>query len=86
MRPVSIETFINVVFEYDNAPPAQSTIRRLCGEKNEFGMAVIPGAFKLGKAWKIDLDGYFREMERRMSGSDFEDDNFIHELANKLAS
>ena len=30
MRPVSIEDFINVVFEYDSTPPAPSTIRRLC--------------------------------------------------------
>ena len=57
MRPVSIEDFINVVFEYDSTPPAPSTIRRLCAAKDEFGLAVIPGAFKLGKAWKIDLDG-----------------------------
>lgn len=86
MRPVSIEDFINVVFEYDSSPPAPSTIRRLCAEKNELGLAVIPGAFKLGKAWKIDLDGYFREMERRVSGFDAEDDSFIHDLAHKLAS
>ncbi len=86
MRPVSIEDFIKVVFEYDSTPPAPSTIRRLCASKDELGLAVIPGAFKLGKAWKIDLDGYFREMERRVSGSEAEDDNFIYELANKLAS
>ncbi|MBU2873974.1 hypothetical protein [Marinobacter salexigens] len=86
MRPVSIEDFIQVVFEYDSAPPAPSTVRRLCSAKDEFGLAVIPGAFKLGKAWKIDLDEYFREMERRMSGSGAEDDSFIHELASKLAS
>ena len=86
MRPVSIEDFINVVFEYDSAPPAPSTIRRLCAAKDASGLAVIPGAFKLGKAWKIDLDEYFREMERRVSGPDVADDTFIHELANKLAS
>lgn len=86
MRPVSIEDFINVVFEYDSSPPAPSTIRRLCTEKNEFELAVIPGAFKLGKIWKIDLDSYFREMERRVSGSDTIDDDFIHDLAHKLAS
>lgn len=86
MRPVSIEDFIKVVFEYDSAPPAPSTIRRLCAAKDESGLAVIPAAFKLGKVWKIDLDGYFREMERRMSGPDAQDDDFIHELASKLAS
>ncbi|MBQ0834786.1 hypothetical protein [Marinobacter sp.] len=86
MRPVSIETFINIVFEYDSTPPATSTIRRLCAAKDEYGLAVIPGAFKLGKAWKIDLDKYFREMERRVSGSDAAEAAFIHDLANKLAS
>lgn len=86
MRPVSIEDFISVVFEYDSSPPAPSTIRRLCAEENEFELAVIPGAFKFGKTWKIDLDSYYREMERRMSGSDATDDGFIHDLAHRLAS
>lgn len=86
MRPVSIEDFIKVVFEHDSTPPAPSTIRRLCASKDELGLAVIPGAFKFGKAWKIDLDRYFTEMERRVSGSDVEEDAFIYELAHKLAS
>jgi len=66
MRPVSIEDFIEVVFECDNSPPTPSTIRRLCTAKNEFGLTVISYALKLWKVWKIDIDGFFRKIERRV--------------------
>lgn len=73
MRVVSIQDFIDEVFEHDSSPPAGSTVRRLCHEKDEFGQAVIPGAFKMGKTWKIDLDCYYRVMERRLSECEFSD-------------
>jgi len=41
--------------------PAPSTIRRLCAARDECVLAVIPGGFKPGKAWKIDLNGYSRD-------------------------
>ena len=47
MRPVSIQTFINVVYCEDDQPPSLATIRRRCPE--------IPGAFRDGRRWRIDL-------------------------------
>ena len=60
MRPVSIQTFINVVYCEDDQPPSLATIRRRCPE--------IPGAFRDGRRWRIDLDTYFETMERRIRG------------------
>lgn len=60
MRPVSIQTFIQVVYCDDNEPPSPVTIRRRCPE--------IPGAFRDGRRWRIDLDTYFETMERRIRG------------------
>lgn len=60
MRPVSIQTFIEVVYCDDNEPPSLATIRRRCPE--------IPGAFRDGRRWRIDLDTYFATMERRIRG------------------
>lgn len=60
MRPVSIQTFIEVVYCDDNEPPSLATIRRRCPE--------IPGAFRDGRRWRIDLDTYFETMERRIRG------------------
>lgn len=60
MRPVSIQTFIEVVYCDDNQPPSLATIRRRCPE--------IPGAFRDGRRWRIDLDTYFETMERRVRG------------------
>ena len=92
MRAVSIQDFIDEVFEHDSSPPAVSTIRRHCDEKDEFGQPVIPGAFKLGKIWKIDLDCYYRVMERRLfeSGDGVsaspEEEAFAANLAKVLAT
>jgi hypothetical protein len=60
VRPVSIQTFIEVVYCDDNEPPSLATIRRRCPE--------IPGAFRDGRRWRIDLDTYFDTMERRIRG------------------
>lgn len=60
MRPVSIQTFIEVVYCEDNQPPSLATVRRRCPE--------IPGAFRDGRRWRIDLDTYFETMERRIRG------------------
>jgi hypothetical protein len=60
VRPVSIQTFIEVVYCDDNDPPSLATIRRRCPE--------IPGAFRDGRRWRIDLDTYFETMERRIRG------------------
>ncbi|MCS5564199.1 hypothetical protein [Marinobacter sp.] len=60
MRPVSIQTFIEVVYCDDNEPPSLATIRRRCPD--------IPGAFRDGRRWRIDLDTYFETMDRRVRG------------------
>jgi hypothetical protein len=67
MRLVSINRFLNIVFEGDDQPPAPSTIRRHCSQFEDNGQPKIPGACKIGKSWKIDLDTYIPEMERRMA-------------------
>ncbi|GGE69893.1 hypothetical protein GCM10011533_22860 [Streptosporangium jomthongense] len=86
MRLVSINRFINVVFEGDDQPPAPSTIRRHCSQFDENGAPKIPGACKIGKAWKIDIDTYIPEMERRMAArSDIcdEDREFLKRFVKK---
>jgi hypothetical protein len=60
VRPVSIQTFIEVVYCEDNQPPSLATIRRRCPD--------IPGAFRDGRRWRIDLDTYLETMERRIKG------------------
>jgi hypothetical protein len=60
VRPVSIQTFIEVIYCDDNEPPSLATIRRRCPE--------IPGAFRDGRRWRIDLDTYLETMERRIKG------------------
>lgn len=67
MRLVSISRFINEVFEDDDQPPAPSTIRRHCAQFDDSGSPRIPGACKVGKMWKIDMNTYVTEMERRMA-------------------
>lgn len=61
MRPVSIETFIRVVYAEDDHPPSLATIRRRCPDD-------LPGAFRDGRRWRIDLDTYYLTMERRLQG------------------
>jgi len=61
MRPVSIETFIRLVYAEDDNPPSLATIRRRCPHD-------LPGAFRDGRRWRIDLDTYYRTMERRLQG------------------
>jgi len=60
MRPVSLETFIRVVYAEDDHPPSLATVRRRCPE--------IPGAFRDGRRWRIDLDTYYLTMERCLQG------------------
>ena len=60
MRLVSIETFISIVYGEDDHPPSVSSIRRRCPK--------IPGAFRDGKRWRIDLDVYFAAMRNRARG------------------
>lgn len=78
MRPVSIETFIRTVYQYDDNPPSVATVRRRCPE--------IPGAFKDGRRWRIDLDVYFETMERRVRGlpDNAQELGFLQSLANQL--
>lgn len=45
MRPISITTFIAVVYCADETPPSIATVRRRCPE--------IPGAFRDGRRWAI---------------------------------
>ncbi len=93
MRPVSIIDFIRIIYSEDSNPPSEATIRRQCPQKNEDGRPLIPGAYKAGKPWKIDLDVYIPEMQRRLTGrasesregSDEEQD-IIDDLALRLAS
>lgn len=67
MRFVSINSFLKIVFDGDDQPPAASTIRRHCSQFDEKGAPKVPGACKFGKVWKIDIDTYIHEMERRMA-------------------
>ena len=60
MQLVSIETFISIVYGEDDHPPSVSTIRRRC--------PTIPGAFRDGRRWRIDLDVYFEAMRNRIVG------------------
>ncbi len=78
MRPVSIQTFIEVVYCEDNQPPSLATIRRRCPE--------IPGAFRDGRRWRIDLDTYFETMERRIRGlpENRQELGFLQSLADQL--
>jgi len=78
VRPVSIQTFIEVVYCEDNQPPSLATIRRRCPE--------IPGAFRDGRRWRIDLDTYFETMERRIRGlpENRQELGFLQSLADQL--
>jgi hypothetical protein len=93
MRPVSIDDFIRIIYSDDSNPPTVATIRRQCSQVDQHDRPLIPGAFKCGKPWKIDLDVYIPEMQRRIgnagnaepSGQQSEDD-FLNDLADRLAS
>jgi hypothetical protein len=78
MRPVSINTFITLVYCDDETPPSVSTIRRRCPE--------IPGAFRDGRRWRIDLDYYFEAMNSRIRGwpEDNQELSFLKSLAGQL--
>tara|TARA_R110000823_G_scaffold295155_1_gene414202 strand:+ start:148 stop:423 length:276 start_codon:yes stop_codon:yes gene_type:complete len=91
MRPVSIETFIEVVYTDDGRPPSQATIRRRCAQTDDKGQPVIPGAFRDGKPWRVDLDTYYSEMERRIRGTNEEylssnEKTIVDQLAQSLAN
>lgn len=93
MRPVSINDFIRIIYSEDSNPPSQATIRRQCPQKDEHGRPLIPGAYKAGKPWKIDLDVYIPEMQRRLTGHTRDSDegsdeerDIIDDLAFRLAS
>ena len=90
MRPVSIDDFIRIIHADDTSPPSPATIRRQCGQRDDEGRPLIPGAYKVGKPWKIDLDVYLPEMSRRISGdanlTDDEDAEFVDKIAMRLAS
>lgn len=89
MRPVSIDDFIAIIHGEDSHPPSPATIRRQCAKKDDQGRPMIPGAYKAGKPWKIDLDVYIPEMSRRIrgdSGRDLDEDGFLDELEMRLAS
>jgi len=78
MRPVSITTFIAVVYCADETPPSIATVRRRCPE--------IPGAFRDGRRWRIDLDYYFEIMNGRIRGMPEDDQelSFLKTLARQL--
>lgn len=87
MRYVSITDFIAIVHGDDSTPPSPATVRRQCSQKDAQGRPRIPGAYKAGKPWKIDLDVYEAEMARRMTGSsqpgandDHHDDPFLRSI------
>lgn len=78
MRPVSIRTFIEIVYCCDEDPPSESTIRRRIHE--------IPGSFRDGRRWRIDLDLYFEVMGQRIRGlpENMYEASFLQSLANQL--
>lgn len=80
MRPVSIPDFIAIIYTDDSHPPTPATIRRRCPQKDSQGRPEIPGAYKDGKAWKIDLDIYLPEMERRIRGVENDEDDPARDL------
>lgn len=90
MRPVSINDFIRIVYGDDSNPPSPATIKRQCSKTDDQGRPLIPGAYRAGKPWKIDLDTYLPEMERRIRGDVANEDprerHFIDDLAARLAS
>lgn len=87
MKLVSIETFISSIFEQDKKPPAASTIRRHCSQFNDDGSPKIPGACKIGKMWKIDINAYVTEMEERMTTRtdiNLEDREFLKKFSTRI--
>jgi hypothetical protein len=78
MRPVSLQTFIDVVYCDDKQPPSLVSIRNRCPD--------IPGAFRDGRRWRIDLDTYFETMERRLKGlpESNQELGFLQNLAQQL--
>lgn len=78
MRPVSIGTFIRTVYCDDDTPPSVATVRRRCPE--------IPGSFRDGRRWRIDLDLYFDTMDRRIRGlpESNQELGFLKSLATQL--
>ncbi|XOB90765.1 hypothetical protein ACMC9M_10410 [Pseudomonadota bacterium 24LQ007] len=77
---VSIPTFISIVYCMDDHPPSVSTIRRRC--------PTIPGAFRDGRRWRIDLDEFFAGMRTRSVAGITEDDDeemaFLMAIAKKV--
>lgn len=87
MRLVSINDFIRIIYADDTNPPSPATIRRQCAQTDGQGHPLIPGAYKTGKPWKIDLDIYVTEMQRRIRGEELEDEkDWADALAMRLAS
>jgi hypothetical protein len=78
MRPVSITTFIEIIYCDDDNPPSESTIRRRLEE--------LPGAFRDGRRWRIDLDYFLEVMDKRIRGlpETMHDASFVQSLANQL--
>jgi len=78
VRPVSIRTFIRVVYQDDDEPPSEATVRRRCPD--------LPGAFRDGRRWRIDLDTYYETMNRRLRGfgESVQEEAFASDLAEKL--
>lgn len=78
MRPVSLRTFIRIVYRDDDEPPSEATVRRRCPE--------LPGAFRDGRRWRIDLDTYFETMERRVRGlpESAQEQSLVDDLADRL--
>ncbi|MCK0165386.1 hypothetical protein [Marinobacter sp. S6332] len=78
MRLVSIATFIAIVYSDDETPPSVSTVRQWCPK--------IPGAFRDGRRWRIDLDYYFEIMNGRIRGMPEDDQelSFLKTLARQL--
>lgn len=94
MRPVSITDFIKIIHGHDSCPPSPVTVRAQCRRTDEEGRPLIPGAYKAGKPWKIDLDVYIPEMNRRIRGLspseqdhiDSHEEEFLDDLATQLAT
>lgn len=87
MRSVSISDFISMIHAEDTHPPSPATIRRQCAQTDDQGRPLIPGAYKAGKPWKIDLDVYIAEMQRRIRREELDDEEvWADRLAMRLAS
>ena len=85
MRSVSIDDFIRIIHGDDTHPPSPATVRRQCAQQDDQGRPLIPGSYKAGKPWKIDLDVYIPEMQSRIKGGSGQADDQEQEWADRIS-